>query len=167
MSELKACPFCHSAPISKVYKRDDREIYVIMCSKCRVSTLKSEDIGIATEDWNDRRNLGLRIEDERMKKYKCRVCGKKVAYLRRGMCFDCNLMIAEEIDAHERTCNEQEKINEGLFQLIQLQQDIIDELVKHIDNEAITQAIATRREIYKKCCGAAVRDAYRCWKENL
>lgn len=102
-----------------------------------------------------------------MKKYKCRICGKKVAYLHRGMCFDCNLMILEEVEAHEHTCNEQEKINEGLFQLIQLQQDIIDELVKHIDNEAITQAIATRHEIYEKCRGAAVRDAYRSWKGRL
>jgi len=102
-----------------------------------------------------------------MKKYKCRICGKKVACLRRGMCFDCNLMIAEEVEAHEHTCNEQEKINEGLFQLIQLQQDIIDELVKHIDNEAITQAIATRREICKRYYGAVARNAYHSWKEKL
>lgn len=103
-----------------------------------------------------------------MKKYKCRICGKRVTYLRKGMCFDCNLMVAEAIaETCEQPCNEQEKINEGLFQLIQLQQDTIDELVKHIDNEAITQAIATRREIFERYCGAAVRDAYRHWKEKL
>lgn len=103
-----------------------------------------------------------------MKKYKCRICGKKVTYLHRGMCLDCSLMIETEIaEAREHTSNEQEKVNEGLFQLIQLQQDTIDELVKHIDNEAITQAIATRHEIYERCRGAVVRDAYRCWKERL
>ena len=103
-----------------------------------------------------------------MKKYKCRICGKKVTYLRKGMCLDCSLMIGTEIaEAREYTFNEQEKVNEGLFQLIQLQQDIIDELVKHIDNDAITQAIITRREIYERCCGAVIRDAYRHWKEKL
>lgn len=107
-------------------------------------------------------------EDEKMKKYKCRICGKKVTYLHRGMCLDCSLMIGTEIaEAREHTCNEQEKVNEGLFQLIRLQQDIIDELVKHIDNEAITQAITTRREIYERCRGAVIRDTYRRWKEGL
>lgn len=108
-------------------------------------------------------------EDERMKKNKCRICGRKASYrLHNGMCFDCTLMIRMEIaKVCERTFDDQEKINEGLFQLIQLQQDIIDELVKHIDNEAITQAIATRHEIYEKCRGAAVRDAYRSWKGRL
>lgn len=103
-----------------------------------------------------------------MKKYKCKICGKKVNYLRKGMCFDCSLMIGEKIaEAREYTLNEQEKINEGLFQLIQLQQEIIDELVKHIDNETIKQRIATRREIYERCRGAKIRDAYRYWKERL
>ena len=113
-------------------------------------------------------DTGCFEEDEKMKKYKCRICGKKVTYLRKGMCFDCSLMIGTEIaEAREHTCNEQEKINEGLFQLIQLQQDTIDELVKHIDNEAITQVVATRREIYERCRGAVIRDTYRRWKEGL
>ena len=166
MSELKACPLCHSAPVQGVYKRTDQDLYVLMCPKCRISTLKSEDIGIATEDWNDRRNLGLRIEDERMKKYKCRVCGKKAAHLHRGMCLDCNLMIAEEIDkAHERPCNEQEKINVGLFTMIQLQQDIIDMLVE--GDEEMMKKIADQRRIYKICKGSHARDMFRRWREDL
>lgn len=103
-----------------------------------------------------------------MKKYKCKICGKKVSYLHKGLCFDCSLMVKTEIaEAREYTFKEQEKINEGLFQLIQMQQDIIDELVKRIDNETIKQAITTRREIYEKCRGAKIRDAYRYWKERL
>ncbi len=107
-------------------------------------------------------------EDEKMKKCKCRLCGKKATFIHKGLCFDCSLAIGTMIaEARESTCNEQEKINEGLFQLIQLQQDTIDELVKHIDNEAITQVVATRREIYERCRGAVIRDTYRRWKEGL
>ena len=64
MMDLKRCPHCGSAPIPWVYRIDDRELYFIMCSKCMMSTVKREDMEIVTEDWNERRNLGLRIEVE-------------------------------------------------------------------------------------------------------
>ena len=64
MSELKKCPNCHSAPDLWVYKMNDQELFFVMCPECRMSTVKREKIGIATDDWNDRYNLGLRVERE-------------------------------------------------------------------------------------------------------
>lgn len=64
MTKLKPCPYCHSVPIPWVCRMDDRELFIIMCPKCRMSTVKREDIEVVTEDWNERRNLGLRIEVE-------------------------------------------------------------------------------------------------------
>lgn len=62
--DLKRCPYCGSAPIPWVYRIDDRELYIIMCPKCGMSTVKREDVEVVKEDWNERRNLGLRIEVE-------------------------------------------------------------------------------------------------------
>lgn len=99
---------------------------------------------------------------------KCINCGKRVKVTKNGICFECALKYYER-DERIRHRNdekaEQEKINVGLFTLIQLQQDTIDLLVK--DNEEIRNRIADRRRFYGICRGATARDLFRRWRDEL
>lgn len=97
-------------------------------------------------------------------KQKCYECGKKVSVTRDGLCFGCSLRHYEKEKLLARL-NEQEMINIGLFTMIQLQQDIIDMLVK--GDEEMMKKIADQRRIYKICKGSHARDLFRRWREDL
>lgn len=97
-------------------------------------------------------------------KQKCYECGKKVSTTENGLCFGCAHRHYEK-KALQAKLNEQEKINVGLFTMIQLQQDIIDMLVK--GDEELMRKIADQRRIYKICKGSHARDMFRRWREDL